>query len=162
MSDCLPSLVQVKGVGPQDDSVGALFGVAVQAVLLGRHLQAGEHRGLAIHHHVLVHVLAARPMAHFALHALAEGKGVVPLPRFRLRGRGVTAQAHGRLLRLHRNAAPLGDLLRLRLGQTRVRLGVSRMQPQRQLIAHRRPLVALAAGFGADVDGLPIGLRSQD
>ena len=75
--------------------------------------------------------------------------------------RGVAAQAHRRLLRFHRNAAPFGNLLRLRLGQAGIRLGMPRVQPQRELISHRLAFVAFAAGFRTYVDWLPICLRSQ-
>ena len=87
-------------------------------------------------------VLAPRPVAFLALDAVLDVERRVLLPLLGVRPGGVAPQAHRRLLRLLRDAAQLGDLLGLRLGEDRVRPGVLRGEPEAELVPH--PLAPVA------------------
>ena len=162
MRDGLPRFFEVELRRPEHRIVRALAQVARAAVFLGRDHQPGCQRGFAIHHHGLVHVFAARPVAFLALHTVLQLERIFPFPCLGLGAGRMAAQTDRRLLRLDRHAAQAGDLLRLGRRQRGIRLGMFRQPPQTLLVSHTRPGVALGAFLVAhEVRVLSSGIPRQ-
>jgi hypothetical protein len=101
-------------------------------------------------------------MTELALDAVLEPERVFLLPLFGVSGCGMAAQADGRFLRLLSDAAEVGYLLSIRLGQGSVGLGVSGHAPETELVSLSPALVTTGTDLYPHVNGMLLRRRTQE
>ncbi len=104
-------------------------------------------RPRAVSHDIIGHVLAARPVAAFALDAIFEPESIVSLPVLRVVRGGMATETHPTLGWISVDSGQMSDFTGLGHGQRGKGLRVLREAPDAERVAGSRLVVARPASL---------------